>query len=586
VIRALAAVAVLNPCPGRGEDPRPSLVVDFEKEDASLRLVHGARRVEGTRGWVLELTNALQYAEVDPPRSLDGIEGMTAGGWFLPRRSGEQSFFFRGIPEVAPLGERLFRPEERWVNFVVGTDQHGFLLGTINGNGSMPFPLVSLNDVPVGSWSQLVCVKRPDGYQELYRNGVLVHTDRESARGGKAHPFRETDRGEPVRIAMPLGGLVGEAWIHPRALSADEIRSDFEAKRARYHPALPAEPVLEREMDSHPAPDLWKEPIDERRWPGERERILRGLAGVLGPPPAERVPLDPRVISEADCGVYLRRKVSIQVQEGDRMPAWLLVPKRLVEKGGKAPAIICFYGTTSGAGKDTTVGLSGPVPGTPPARNRAFAVDMAEAGFVAFAADYLRDGERVEPGWKPYDSTAFYEKFPAWSIVGKDAWDNSRAIDYLETLDFVDAGKIGMAGHSYGGHSTIFAAALEPRIRAAVASGPVSHFIQYGLHWGRPIGAGGGEYIRGMRPYVLDPTIPIPVSFHEVTALIAPRPLLVFQAVGERRPLEEENHAAVSSVYRALGAGERVRYAWHAGDHDFPPVARRRAVEWFRRWLE
>src|SRR5256885_12232473 len=47
---------------------------------------------------------------------------------------------------------------------------------------------------------------------------------------------------------------------------------------------------------------------------------------------------------------------------------------------GRAPAIVCFYGTTSGAGKDTTVGLSGPTPGSPPVKNRGFAVDMVEIG--------------------------------------------------------------------------------------------------------------------------------------------------------------------------------------------------------------
>ena len=96
------------------------------------------------------------------------------------------------------------------------------------------------------------------------------------------------------------------------------------------------------------------------------------------------------------------------------------------------PAIICFYGTTSGAGKDTTVGLSGGKPGTPPERNRAFAVDMAEAGFVALAADYLRDGERIKPGRRPYDTTDFYKQFPDWSVHGKDAWDTMRAVDYLQ----------------------------------------------------------------------------------------------------------------------------------------------------------
>lgn len=67
--------------------------------------------------------------------------------------------------------------------------------------------------------------------------------------------------------------------------------------------------------------------------------------------------------------------------------------------------------------------------------------------------------------------------------------------------------------------------------------------------------------------------------------MIAPRPLLIGEAAGERRPMEEENYAAVSEVYRALGWADRVRYHWYAGDHDYPPVARKAAVEWFQRWF-
>jgi hypothetical protein len=70
------------------------------------------------------------------------------------------------------------------------------------------------------------------------------------------------------------------------------------------------------------------------------------------------------------------------------------------------------------------------------------------------------------------------------------------------------------------------------------------------------------------------------------TPQIAPRPLAVCQAVGERRPMEEENCAAVSEVYRALGANDGVKYWWVAGDHDFPPVARQAATAWFHRWLD
>jgi hypothetical protein len=513
-----------------------------------------------------EFKNAHDAVELEFSGKLDGVEAVTIGAWVFPKRSGEQIFFSRGLPECGPNGERMFRPHETWVNFVLGSDQHGFLMGTIHGNGSMPFPYVTLNEVPINSWSQLVIVKDSKGFQKFYRNGTLVCSDSNAAPAGKVRPFRDRERGEPLRLAMPLGGRAGDAWVYPRELSAEEIRRDFESRKDRYAPALPAAPVLRRAMDTHSSTDLR---------PFDRDRILKGMRQIFGEMPREKVALDPKVISEEDCGTYIRRKISLQVQPDDRMPAYLLIPKKL---HGRVPAIVCFYGTTSGEGKLTTVGLT-------PHKNRAFAVDMVEAGFIAFAADYLRDGERVTPGKRPYDTTEFYAKYPDWSIHGKDAWDTMRAIDYLQTLDIVDPDKIGMVGHSYGGHGTIFTSAMEPRIKAAWANGPVSDFIHHGLHWAVPKGGASSQSLPAMRPYILDRSLTPPLTFYEVTSLIAPRALAVGQAVGERRPMEEENCAAVSEVYRALGAPERVQYVWYPGDHDFPPQIRKEAVEWFQRWL-
>ena len=63
------------------------------------------------------------------------------------QRRGEQVLLGRGMPETGPGGERMFQPAKDWVNFFLGTDQHGFLMGCINGNSRMPFPLVTLSDV-------------------------------------------------------------------------------------------------------------------------------------------------------------------------------------------------------------------------------------------------------------------------------------------------------------------------------------------------------------------------------------------------------------------------------------------------------
>lgn len=496
-----------------------------------------------------------------PP--LDGIEALTVGAWVRPLRRESNVFLRRGELDIAASGDRLFKPRPDLVTFLLGSDERGFFMGAVHGNGRMPFPFVTLNEVPTHRWSRLVAVKDEKGVQRFYMNGGLVASDVEAAAGGVVRPFK--DAGGPASADGE------DILILPRALTAEEVRADYERDRRG---STPVAAVALREMNAHPTPELWAPPFD-------RERIRGEMLKIFGAPPAEKPPPEPREEADVDCGTYSRRKVSIQVEPGERMPMWILVPKGLK---GRAPAILCWYGTTSGAGKDTTVGLSGGKPGTPPERNRAFAVDMAEAGFVALAPDGLRDGERVSPGKKPYDTTVFYAKHPDWSIHGKDAWDLSRAIDWLETLTFVDPEKIGMVGHSYGGHTTIFAAALEPRIKVCWANGPVSDFVGHGLHWAVPKGAGASQSLPALRPYLLEGRRP-PIAFYEITALIAPRPLVVGQAVGERRPHEEENHAAVSQVYRALGVGDRVRYLWYPGDHDFPPHARKEAVAWFSRFF-
>lgn len=96
--------------------------------------------------------------------------------------------------------------------------------------------------------------------------------------------------------------------------------------------------------------------------------------------------------------------------------------------------------------------------------------------------------------------------FARRSIHGKAAWDTMRAVDYLQTLPFVDAEAIGMVGHSYGGHSTLFTAALEPRIKAAFASGPVSDFLHHGQHWA--VAKGGG--VSGRGGAIADTTLTLP----------------------------------------------------------------------------
>lgn len=563
---------------------RAAVFLDFKTGTGPLELRDGAVWRTNEAPPHLAFDNVLARAELPLEGRFHHAREMTVGGWFWLQRSGEQALFSRGLPKTAPGGERTFPRERTWVNFVIGTDQRGFLLGAINGNGSMPFPRVTVQELEIGHWHQIALSKDARGVQRFFHNGRLVHSNERSVNGPQPDPFVDQSPGEPLRLMAPLGGRVGEAWVFTNALSPGEIERDYLAKRAFFHPTVPAAPVSLREMNAHFVQGLWPGRIDPAHWPELRRSIETRARWVLGDAPTNRASLEAKTISEEKLDGYLRRKVSIQVQPGDRMPFWVLIPEDL-RAPEKRAAVICFYGTSGGTGKDSVVGLTGREPGSPPHPNLSFALDLVRAGFVAVAADYLRDGERIAPGRRPYDTTDFYRQFPEWSIHGKDLWDTQRLIDWLEAQEFVDARRIGMTGHSYGGHSTIFAAALEPRIKAAVANGPVSDFLHHGMHWGVPAGAVASQSMPRLRPFLLDRREPLPAAFYEFTALMAPRPLLVGQAVGERRPMEEENHAAVRQVYEALGAPEAVRCHWYAGDHDFPPEARAAMVEWFKRWL-
>src|SRR3712207_9278492 len=62
------------------------------------------------------------------------------------------------------------------------------------------------------------------------------------------------------------------------------------------------------------------------------------------------------------------------------------------------------------------------------------------------------------------------------SLLGRRVWDTLRAIDYLQTRPEVDAERIGIMGISGGGMVTLFASALDERLRAAVISGYLCTF--------------------------------------------------------------------------------------------------------------
>src|SRR5690606_23740447 len=93
--------------------------------------------------------------------------------------------------------------------------------------------------------------------------------------------------------------------------------------------------------------------------------------------------------------------------------------------------------------------------------NRAQAKELAQRGYVVIAPDYPSMGEQED-----YD----FDNDRYSSATMKAIFNHMRCVDLLETLDFVDANRIGVLGHSLGGHNSMFVGAFDTRLKVIVSS--------------------------------------------------------------------------------------------------------------------
>jgi acetyl esterase/lipase len=304
-------------------------------------------------------------------------------------------------------------------------------------------------------------------------------------------------------------------------------------------------------------------------WAKRREQILAAMQEVMGPVLAarEKVPLDPRYSEAVETPKYVRKKLTFAVAPGDRVPAYLLLPRG---RPGRRPAVLCLHSTNGKLGKGEPAGVGGQ-------RRRPYAAELAERGYVTLAPDYPSFGEY------PYD----FAKGPFPSGSGKAVWNNMVAVDLLQSLPEVDPGRIGCVGHSLGGHNSMFTAAFDPRVKAVVSNCGFTSFPKY--YKGKLKGWTSARYMpRIATVYGLKPER-VPFDFPEVVAAFAPRAFLAIA------PLHDDNFevsgvkdcmALARPVYELLGAGDRLAALYPDSGHSFPPESRRAAYEWFDRWLK
>ena len=149
--------------------------------------------------------------------------------------------------------------------------------------------------------------------------------------------------------------------------------------------------------------------------------------------------------------------------DGQQVPGWLFVPKNL-DRTKKYPAIIWVHGD----------GVNQNYDGWHVQRNYAvyysFHQYLLQQGYIVFAPDY-RGSIGYGRDWR----NGVY-----MDVGGNDAKDAWMSANYLKTLPYVDADRIGIWGLSYGGFFTLIAMTDQPALfRAGVDVAGVVDYVMY-----------------------------------------------------------------------------------------------------------
>lgn len=300
--------------------------------------------------------------------------------------------------------------------------------------------------------------------------------------------------------------------------------------------------------DADPCPT---NPAEVTVW---RERVRGRLDELLGAPPS-RVPLDIELTQTVDAGDHLRHRIVFDSEATMAVPAYLLVPKERVTAPA-GTAVLAVHG--HGPGKEMICGLTGP-------EQDHYALELVRMGHVVLAPDLRCFGERQDPQWDP----SRYKYDCDWNLVAatmadtvplaQNLWDLHRSIDVLEGHPLVDPARIAVVGFSYGATMSLFCAATDTRVRAAVLSGYLSSWRStHTVPWNMC----GSQVLPGQLGRL---------EHLDLAALVAPRPLLVESGTEDilfPADTARETVGRLREVYRALGADPAlVVHDVFEGDH-------------------
>jgi len=300
------------------------------------------------------------------------------------------------------------------------------------------------------------------------------------------------------------------------------------------------------------------------QWKERRKQLHDAWLKFFGPMPTQRPPVDLGMLRTDELKGLTRQLVRYETEPGQKVEGYLLRPSD-IQAGGKRAALVALHATTA----DTIDRIAG-VTGDP---TRQIGLQLARRGFVVFCPKCFLWQDRDDYS-EAVDN--FRQRHPETLGMHKMLYDAQRGIDVLESLPYVDRERIGAVGHSLGAKETLYLAAFDERIKAAVASEGGIRFES--TNWDAPWYLGKGIHEPGFDR-----------NHHELLALIAPRPFLILAGESGRGAADSDLNwpylQAAQPVYRLYGDPIRLGMFNHRQGHSIPPEAFSRMAEWLEVYL-
>lgn len=295
--------------------------------------------------------------------------------------------------------------------------------------------------------------------------------------------------------------------------------------------------------------------VDFLSWQSEFKKNVFALKGRE----IKRIPLKFHMEPEEDAGTHTRRKVIIDATEISVASGYLLVPKK---KQKKYAALIASPGHYK-FGKET-------IAGHPCAESELksdpcsdYGKTAVEAGYVVFVPDWWGWGDKsahldaVGGNRDRCNVIQMAASMYGFSVLYLHMLEADAIIDYLECLDIVDSGRIGVIGNSYGGRTAMWIGAFNEKIKCVVSAGAMNLFSERAAK----LSSCAIQYFPGILQYG---------DVGEIYSLIAPRPLQL--QAGSEDPLitltdRDKISEIVKKAYRAVDKANNLSIAFFQGGH-------------------